>query len=389
MSRELASRSSYSRQVSSYPAISLFTGVGGLDLGARAAGFDIRAAVEFESDAAGSLRANDRDLVVLEKSVVGLSSEEIREAAGIAPGELALVVGGPPCTPFSKSGYWLEYKRHGLDPKASLVDEFARVVVDLKPKAVLMENVHGLAYDNHNRRAFASLLGRLQGAGYRLSWQILNAADYGVPQLRKRLFVIGTLAGGEPFFPPPTHAGWTETKRTYDRSLPAYVTSRDAIGDLESREDLRETEEAVNGEYGDLLREVPPGENYLHFTEKRGHPSPRFEWRSRYWTFLLKLDPDRPSTTIQSQPGPYVGPFHWTSRRLRKLEAMRLQTFPDDYQIVGSRRSAQIQIGNAVPPRLAEIIARALREATEGRSGTVPESQLQLSLDRLLAAGPR
>jgi DNA (cytosine-5)-methyltransferase 1 len=386
---ELASRSSYPCGVSSYPAISLFSGVGGLDLGATAAGFDIRAAVEFESDAASSLRANDPDLVVIEKSIVDMPSEEIREAAGVARGELALIIGGPPCTPFSKSGYWLEYKRRGLDPKASLVDEFARVVVDLMPAAVLMENVHGLAYDNHNRGPFGALLGRLTEAGYRLSWQVLNAADYGVPQLRKRLFVVGTLGGREFVFPPATHSGWTETKRTYDRSLPAYVTSRDAIGDLESREDLRETEEEVNGEYGHLLREVPPGDNYLHFTEKRGHPSPRFEWRTRYWTFLLKLDPDRPSTTIQSQPGPYVGPFHWTSRRLRKLEAMRLQTFPDDYQIVGSRRSAQIQIGNAVPPHLAEVVARALREAMDGRRASVPESQLGLSLDVALAAGSR
>jgi DNA (cytosine-5)-methyltransferase 1 len=389
MPKELARRSGYACTVSSYPAISLFSGVGGLDLGATAAGFDIRAAVEFEADAAASLRANHPALMVLEKSVVDLTSEEIREAAGVKPGELALIIGGPPCTPFSKSGYWLEYKRRGLDPKASLVDEFARVVTDLKPAAVLMENVHGLAYDNHNRGAFGSLLGRLQAAGYRISWQVLNAADYGVPQLRKRLFVIGTLAGDEPDFPLPTHSGWTETKRTYDRSLPAYVTSHDVIGDLEPREDLQEAEEMVNGGYGELLREVPPGDNYLFFTEKRGHPSPKFQWRSRYWTFLLKLDPNRPSTTIQSQPGPYVGPFHWSSRRLRKLEAMRLQTFPDDYQIVGSRRSAQIQIGNAVPPRLAEVVTLALREAMEGRRPGDLESQLRLSLDEARAAGSR
>ena len=103
----------------------------------------------------------------------------------------------------------------------------------------------------------------------------------------------------------------------------------------------------------------------------------------------LEMDPDRPSTTIQSQPGPYVGPFHWMSRRLRKLEAMRLQTFPDNYQIVGSRRSAQIQIGNAVPPQLAEVVTRALREAMEGRRVGVLESQLRLSLDVALAAGSR
>jgi DNA (cytosine-5)-methyltransferase 1 len=117
----------------------------------------------------------------------------------------------------------------------------------------------------------------------------------------------------------------------------------------------------VNGRYGHLLPGIPAGDNYLFYTEKRGHPAPLFEWRSRFWSFLLKLDPNQPSPTIQAQPGPYVGPFHWKNRRLRLPEIKRLQTFPDDYEIVGSRRSAQMQIGNAVPPLLAEQVASALR----------------------------
>ena len=95
---------------------------------------------------------------------------------------------------------------------------------------------------------------------------------------------------------------------------------------------------------------------YLFYTEKRGHPAPLFKWRSRFWSFLLKLDPDQPSPTIQAQPGPYVRcQFHWENRRLRLAEIKRLQTFPDTYEIVGSRRSGQKQIGNAVhaPPRRA------------------------------------
>lgn len=164
--------------------------------------------------------------------------------------------------------------------------------------------------------------------------------------------------------PRPTHSGWTERQRTFDHSLIPYVTSAEAIGDLEGREDLAVPDERVNGSYGALLPAVPPGDNYLFYTERRGHPEPRFAWRSRYWTFLLKLDPDRPATTIQSQPGPYVGPFHWRDRRLRKLETMRLQTFPDDYVIVAAnRRSWQHQLGNAVPPRLAEVVARPLADA--------------------------
>ena len=155
------------------------------------------------------------------------------------------------------------------------------------------------------------------------------------------------------------------------------MTSRDAIGDLEGRDDLAEPEEQVKGRYGHLLPLVPPGENYLHFTDKRGYSEPLFRWRSRYWTFLLKLDPDRPSTTIQSQPGPYIGPFHWSSRRLRLLEVKRLQTFPDDYVVSGSRRSAQVQLGNAVPPALAEVVATRMARHLTGSVGPEIE-QLEL-----------
>ena len=140
------------------------------------------------------------------------------------------------------------------------------------------------------------------------------------------------------------------------------------IGDLEDLDDLASPDEAVNGKYGHLLAEIPPGGNYLHYTEKLGHPEPLFRWRGRYWTFLLKLDPNRPASTIQSSPGPYVGPFHWSDRRLREIEVKRLQTFPDDYVVVAkNRRSWQHQLGNAVPPRLAEIVARPLAEALRAR----------------------
>lgn len=357
------------------PAISLFSGVGGLDLGVARAGFEVRSALEFDRDSAASLRANQfavKPERVIERSILNVPTSEILEVAGLRVGEAALVVGGPPCTPFSKSGNWLEYKRTGNDPNASLLDEFARVVSEAKPAAVLMENVWGLAYKNHNTVSLSRLVDRLESAGYRVKWEVLNAADYGVPQLRKRLILYGMRDGEPPPLPRPTHSGWTETRRKVDTRLAPYVTSREAIGDLEARDDLVEPDESVNGRYGHLLPEIPAGDNYLYFTEERGHPAPLFKWRGRYWTFLLKLDPDRPSTTIQSQPGPYIGPFHWEDRRLRLLEVKRLQSFPDDYFVVArNRRSWQHQLGNAVPPMLAEIVARPLAEALVARE-TVP-----------------
>lgn len=363
------------------PAISLFSGVGGLDLGVERAGFAVRAAVEFDADSAASLRANlfqGRNDAVIERSIVDTPTDEILELAGLKAGEVALVVGGPPCTPFSKSGYWLEYKRKGLDPNASLLDEFARVVREARPAAAILENVHGLAYRNHNVKPFDRLVAQLREAGYTVSAKVLNAADYGVPQLRKRLILYATQDGSPIRHPVPTHSGWTETSRRIDITKLPYRTSRDAIGDLEDRPDLAEPDEIVGGRYGHLLPLIPAGDNYLYFTEKRGHPEPKFVWRSRYWTFLLKLDPERPSTTIQSQPGPYIGPFHWNNRRLRLPEIKRLQTFPDDYIVVGSRRSAQVQIGNAVPVEFAEVVARQVFDRLSGR---VPnEAQLSLQI---------
>lgn len=116
----------------------------------------------------------------------------------------------------------------------------------------------------------------------------------------------------------------------------------------------------MDGTYADELRVIPPGDNYLWWTAHRGHPAPRFKWRSRYWSFLLKLHPDRPAPTIQGQPGPWVGPFHWESRRLRVGELKRLMTFPDDFVVTGTRREQQLQLGNAVPPLLAQVVAESL-----------------------------
>ena len=123
-----------------------------------------------------------------------------------------------------------------------------------------------------------------------------------------------------------------------------------------------EPEEVIRGQWGHLLPGVPPGGNYLHYTAERGHPEPVFEWRKRFWSFLLKLDPDRASPTIQAHPGPNVGPFHWDNRRLRVPELRRLFTFPDDFEFVGSRNSVQAQVGNSVPPQLARSVAAAIAQ---------------------------
>ena len=347
-------------------AVSLFSGAGGLDLGVDAAGFVTAAAVELDEDAADTMEKNFPGLVnpVVRGSILDVPTKDLLRAAGLRGRERPeLLVGGPPCTPFSKSGFWLEWKRAGLDPDASLLQAYTRVLREARPRAFVLENVYALTYRNKaSRPPFERLLREIDDAGYHCRWAVLNAADYGVPQLRPRLFVVGTPKGTRlPDLPEATHGGRWERRRTGDGKQD-HMTTGDALAGLVTSP---EPEEVVRGSWGHLLADIPPGDNYLHYTAKRGHPSPVFEWRSRYWSFLLKLSPNRPSPTIQAHPGPNVGPFHWENRRLRVPELQRLFTFPDDFAFVGRRRSVQAQIGNAVPPLLARQVAACVARAVE------------------------
>jgi DNA (cytosine-5)-methyltransferase 1 len=343
-------------------AISLFSGAGGLDLGVEQAGYHVAAAVEMNDDAADTMEKNFHGLAspVVRQSILDVPTRELLRAAGLRGRERPdLLVGGPPCTPFSKSGFWLDWKRAGLDPDASLLQAYTRVLAEARPRAFIFENVYALTYNNKaSAPAFERLVREIDGAGYVCSWKVLNAADYGVPQLRPRLFVVGVPKGRRPpELPAPTHGGRWERRSTGGAGERPHVTTGEALAGVVTSP---EPEEVVRGRWGHLLPDVPPGGNYLHYTAKRGYPDPIFEWRSRYWSFLLKLDPARPSPTIQAQPGPNVGPFHWESRRLRIPEMKRLFTFPDDFELVGRRQSVQAQIGNSVPPLLAEAVARSL-----------------------------
>lgn len=347
-------------------AISLFSGAGGLDLGAEQAGFAVRAALEMNDDAADTMEKNFAHLAspVIRDDVLRVPTRQLLAAAGLSRRERPdLLVGGPPCTPFSKSGFWLDYKRAGLDPDASLLQAYTRVLAEARPRAFVLENVYALTYNNRaSRPAFERLLAEIDAAGYQSRWQVLNAADYGVPQLRPRLFVIGVPKSRRRLdleFPAATHGGAWERRHTGAGDRP-HVTSGEALAGLVTEP---EHEEIVGGQFGHLLPEVPPGGNYLHFTAKRGHPQPLFEWRSRFWSFLLKLDPGRPAPTIQAQPGPYVGPFHWENRRLRVAEVKRLFGFPDEFELVGTRASAQAQLGNAVAPPVGRAVVSAVAAA--------------------------
>lgn len=341
-------------------AISLFTGVGGLDLGFEAAG--IRTAVALDLDpVACRVYGNNRKTPVLCADLADVPSKDLLAKGGLKRGEADLLFGGPPCQPFSKSGYWASGDAKRLDdPRAGTLGQFLRVLRDAQPRAFLIENVLGLAYSNKSegleflRRGIAAI-NKETALNYSFHVQALNAADYGVPQLRERVFIVGSRDGAPFAFPKQTHAA-AERRDLLD-AREKHRTAWDAIGDLASApndDDLRMT-----GKWADLLPTIPEGQNYLWHTD-RGGGAPLFGWRRRFWNFMLKLAKDQPAWTIQAQPGPATGPFHWRNRKLSTRELARLQTMPDDFDFECGRADAQRLIGNAVPSLMAEILGREI-----------------------------
>lgn len=361
-------KSSKARSLEASPAkpkvISLFSGAGGLDYGLEAAGFETAVALERDHDCCETLRYN-RNWEVLERDIFDAPTEEILERGGLRRGEVDLMVGGPPCQPFSKAGYWSRGDSLRLDdPRAHTLSAYMRVVEEALPHAFLIENVEGLAFAGKDEglrllKEQITAINKRTKSNYLPVMEIVSAVEYGVPQLRERVILIAARDGDKLRFPPQTHRSPDEpTTGLFQQTLPTYRTAWDALADVRPEPD--ESLE-MRGKWADLLPSIPEGSNYLHHTD-RGEGLPLFGWRRRYWSFLLKLAKSRPSWTIQAQPGPAIGPFHWESRRLAMRELCRLQTFPDDVTILGGRASQQRQLGNAVPSLLAEVIGRAIRE---------------------------
>jgi DNA (cytosine-5)-methyltransferase 1 len=339
-------------------AISLYTGVGGLDFGFEAAGFRTAVAVEMDPASCRTIRLN-RKWPVLEGDIHDFTSKTILETAGLRKGEADVLIGGPPCQPFSKSSYWVRGDSLRLDdPRADTLTAYLRVLRDTQPRMFLLENVPGLAFKSkdegmrHLVRGI-EMINRETGSKYRLSWKVLNSVGFGVPQMRERVFLVGA-RDGTPFeFPSYTHGEPVPDDLIASRLEP-YRTAWDALGDLPPNPNDPYLE--MQGYWAELLPSIPEGQNYLWHTNRGGGLS-LFGWRTRYWSFLLKLAKNKPSWTIQAQPGSSIGPFHWRSRRLSAREMCRLQTFPDDLVFDCGRGDLQKMLGNAVPSLVTEVLA--------------------------------
>ncbi len=344
-------------------AVSLFSGAGGLDIASFYAGVPVISSTDFDSDCIQTLKMNEifGDTVIIEGDLHNIESSEFKTALDIHIYKKFIVIGGAPCQPFSKAGYWVGHQtRRGInDYRATLVNEYLRVVTELHPDGFVFENVESLLHPT-NKVIVDRFIEIITEQGYKHKIVRANALNYGVSQKRHRLFIIGTTGEFRGEEPRKTHCPTEDCEKT---GLKPYVNVGEVIKGYEGPEYFEPEEVTDNGTYGADLREVPPGMNYKALTAWYGYPNPKFVAEKRYWSFLLKLSPDMPSWTITAQPGPWIGPFHWDNRRLRVPETAAIQSFPKDYKFFGTRRSVQKQIGNAVPVLMGKAMIEYLKES--------------------------
>jgi DNA (cytosine-5)-methyltransferase 1 len=299
---------------------------------------------------------------------------DVLSAFGLSRGEAVLLAGGPPCQPFSKSAQWHNGAAARMhDPRARTLEAYLRVLEATLPHAMLLENVKGIAATRtHVTQRYEALdvlrssiarINRVHGTDYQPCLLVIDAADYGVPQHRERVFIFASRDGAALTPPAATH-GPSARAANGRVAVERFTNTWDAIGHL----DDPEFDPALNprGVWAELLPSIPEGRNYLHHTP-RGAGTPLFGWRTRYWSFLLKLAKARPSWTIQAQAGPATGPFHWRSRRLSVEELARLQCFPGEWLFAGSATSGRRQLGNAVPPPVGEALGLQIRRELLGQ----------------------
>lgn len=362
------------------PVIDLFAGAGGFGIASRIVGADLRLSVEIDQRACETLHLNETDdrHLIHEGSVLDLTGENLREMAGLTSSDPLVVIGGAPCQPFSKNAYWMDsgedsrlrlayyrgdetaYQRPPSiteprpDQRRDLLLEFARLIIEAKADGFVLENVASI-FHPRNRQTAQLFIDKMTEAGMKISIFKGNSAEFGVPQKRQRVFILGARSRA-PEIPEITHA---EGPSNF---LKPFVTVGEAISAY-AGEEFFEPEEVVSGRWADHLAHVPPGWNYKAHTAWAGHPNPTFEAESRFWNFLLKLHPEKLSWTVAASPGPWTGPFHWETRRLRTPELAAIQSFPEGYCFAGSRRERVRQIGNAVPPKMAAAVVAKVLEA--------------------------
>lgn len=319
--------------------IELFAGCGGLSTGFLDAGLQVAAGFEWEPRAVDVYNYNHayRGSVGVRFDLSDVKADDLLRAAGVP--KVDYIIGGPPCQPFSIAG-----KRRGTDDqRANLLDHYVRFVKELEPEALLLENVPNLATIDGGQ-ILGGVVDRLRHIGYGIRYEVVKAADFGVPQMRKRLVLVGLRGRSEIEFPEPTHG----------EGLRPYVTCRDAIGDLPDA-----------GEFG---------ETGIHNHEPTAHSAQmirRFQelpqGKRERGSFHDRLHPEKLSYTLRAGYGNFspLRPIHYSYHRVITVrESARLQGLSDDF--IWPDRIPRLQqyrqVGNGVPPPLAKAFARSIAE---------------------------
>lgn len=361
--------------------VSLFTGAGGLDIGLELAGFTTISAVDADPDCIATLRLNqERSLAadgnvrllgeakILQANVEDLTPNDLRPPGTDGEWSPEVVVGGPPCQPFSSAGRMLSLN----DPRGRLFEQFVRLAKGLKPRLILFENVRGLVTalgpNGCPGETLALVKEAFESIGYATTFALLNAADYGAPQRRVRLFMMATRNTQVPTFPPPTHSARAEVT-LFGKRAP-WVTLGDFLQTMPAADDAEV--DTPSPALTELLRNLPPGSG-LKSAGAREATRPGGHWGYKQGTFVA--DPSKPARTVTAAATQdWIRDPQGRLRRLTWRECAALQGFPADWLFAGNKASRFRQIGNAVPVVFGRILGEALMRVLSNTLVSRPES---------------
>jgi DNA (cytosine-5)-methyltransferase 1 len=370
-------------------AIDLFAGAGGLSEGFREAGFDILAANDFDEFSEQTFRASHPESAFLSGPIEEISADELLSVAGIQSGELTALLGGPPCQAFSVYNH-----QRGLhDDRSGLFREYLRVVRGLMPRFVVIENVMGIL-SLAGGHAVREIRAELEELGYHVEIDVLKAEEYGVPQERRRVFIIGSQDVDALLWPTPTH-GTGDLGPLFSLDKLPLVTVEDAIGDLpplgindgseempyvsapvsDFQRDMRIGSESVHNHISpslqpinlERMKYIPQGGSWRDIPHHLLPAGMKLAKRSDHTKRYGRLHPQGLASTILTKCdlhwGAYIHPHQ--DRTITVREAARFQSFPDRIKFMGPRGEQYRQVGNAVPPRLAKAVGMAIRKMAE------------------------
>ena len=361
--------------------VDLFSGVGGLSYGfAHDKHFEIVAANEILPNMAKAYSLNHPKAKVYAEDIKNFNARRVENDLNIKPSEIDIIVGGPPCQAYSTVG-----KRLIDDPRGKLFQEYYRVLKEFNPKLFLFENVKGLL-SMQNGELLKTIISLFESLGYKVKYKLLNAADYGAPQIRERLVIIGTKLKTDFQYPEPTHYNPDEMSDLFNKKLKPYLTLGEAISDLpfiKSNEESFEYASSPQNDFQKLMRKDASVKLMDHNSPKNneklvkimeslpdgGTPDDlpdKLKPTSGFKNTYCRLWWNRPSTTITrnlSTPSSSRCIHPKAPRPLTTREGARIQCFPDDYQFYGSRGDRNLQIGNAVPTFLSSALAEMILES--------------------------